>query len=93
MTSRFAGTPTRDRESTRRSRRGRSVLKRALFGVVFLSVMVSGVAWLMYAGIDADAEGMRDALPPYASRQADAAYGSPSVENDAAVSPAVNRAR
>jgi hypothetical protein len=35
---------------------GRSLLKRAVFGLVLLVLMVSGGAWLMDAGIDRSAE-------------------------------------
>jgi hypothetical protein len=37
----------------------RSILKRALLGLVLLFVMVSGGAWLMHAGIEAEADGLR----------------------------------
>ncbi len=35
---------------------GRSLLKRALFGIILLALMVTGGAWLMHAGIDREAE-------------------------------------
>jgi hypothetical protein len=40
--------------------RARSVLKRALLGLVLLFIMVSGGAWLMHAGIEAEAETAAD---------------------------------
>jgi len=42
--------------TTHRETYARSVIKRVLLGVVLLFVMVSGWAWLMNAGIQAEAE-------------------------------------
>ncbi|HEX7072742.1 MAG TPA: hypothetical protein VF226_01775 [Hyphomicrobiaceae bacterium] len=42
--------------STRHDTYTRSVFKRVVLGVVLLFVMVSGWAWLMNAGIEAEAE-------------------------------------
>ena len=40
---------------------GRSILKRALLGIFLLFIMVSGGAWLMHAGIEAEADDRRGA--------------------------------
>lgn len=42
--------------SSRQASLGRSVLKRAVIGLVLLFIIVSGGAWLMHAGIQAEAE-------------------------------------
>lgn len=45
-----------DYRNARQDRPARSVLKRALLGVTLLFILVSGGAWLMHAGIEAEAD-------------------------------------
>lgn len=49
-------TPDEDNISERQMPLTRSVLKRALLGLVLLFIMVAGGAWLMHASIEAEAE-------------------------------------
>lgn len=42
--------------SSRQEHLGRSLLKRAILGVVLLFIIVSSGAWLMNAGIEAEAD-------------------------------------
>ncbi len=48
--------PSRDDRSAPRERPARSVLKRALLGLLLLAAFASGGAWLWHAGIEAEAE-------------------------------------
>ena len=48
--------PDMDENNKRQLPRARSVLKRALLGLILLFIMVSGGAWLMHAAIEAEAE-------------------------------------
>ncbi len=45
---------------SRPASRTRSVLKRALLGLVLLFILVSGGAWLLHNGIQAEAEPVAD---------------------------------
>lgn len=48
--------PNVDSANLGQTPRTRSVLKRALLGLVLLFIMSAGGAWLMHAGIEAEAE-------------------------------------
>lgn len=48
--------PSREVPSAPHERPARSVLKRALLGLLLLAAFASGGAWLWHAGIEAEAE-------------------------------------
>lgn len=56
MSSRPAASAPQSHSKTGQEHLGRSVLKRAIVGVVLLFILVSSSAWLLHSGIEAGAE-------------------------------------